>query len=167
MDMIAKTDVTPSGVSVIAALTLVASLALGFLDLLLWVVNFAVGGMGFAAAGESVPFTLRNSYVVFPLLFALTGFSVAIMLLMGMRSKSIWYAAVGLWIALLAFFLWYDFGLWRNVGLTYTGDGGSSWELTAPWQYATIAASILPLAYSAASLLYFQKVTVKRYFRLK
>ena len=86
---------------------------------------------------------------------------------MGIRSKSIWYAAVGLWIALLAFFLWYDFGLWRNVGLVYTGDGGSSWELTAPWQYETIAASILPLPYGAVSLLYFQKVTVKRYFRLK
>ena len=78
MEMIAKTEATLSGLKIIAILTFVASSALVFFGLLLWVVNFAIGGFGFAAAGESVPFTLRNVYVVFPLLFALTGFSVAI-----------------------------------------------------------------------------------------
>lgn len=158
----------PVGVTIVAVLTLLGSFALGTLSLALWLANFVVGGMGFAAAGESAPLTLRNLYVIFPLLLAMTSFALAIATLTtGIRSKRLWYAMIAFWAALLAFFALWDYGVWTNVGLTYNSDGSSYWQLTQPWQYAAVAATFLPLAYGVGCIAYFLTEKPKQYFHMK
>jgi len=156
----------PVGVTIVAVLTLLGSFALGILSLALWLTNFVVGGMGFAAAGESVPITLRNVYVLFPPLLTMTSFALAIATLTGLRSKRLWYAMMIFWAVLVAFFAFWDYGVWTNVGLTYNSNGSSHWQLTQSWQYAAIAVTFLPLAYGAGCLAYFLTAKPKQFFHV-
>jgi hypothetical protein len=82
-------------------------------------------------------------------------------------SKYVWYASIVFWLAILVFFSWWNYGIWRNVGISYNEDGSSNWQIVYGWQYGTIIVTLLPLVYSIGCLAYFQTARIKDYFKIK
>jgi len=154
----------PSGVTLVAILTLLSSGAL----FMLWVMSNVLLVVGGPYGGGSIDWLyVMINYPAIPISFILLVY--AFFLSIGMfklRTKYVWYASILFWLVTLVFFSWWGYNIWRNVGLSYNEDGSSTWQLVYSWQYETIIVTLLPLAYSIGCLAYFQTQKIKDYFHL-
>jgi hypothetical protein len=154
----------PSGVTLVAILTLLSSGAL----FMLWVMSNLLLVVGGPYGGGSIDWLyVMINYPTIPISFILLVY--AFFLSIGMfklTTKYVWYASILFWLVTLVFFSWWGYNIWRNVGLSYNEDGSSTWQLVYSWQYETIIVTLLPLAYSIGCLAYFRTQKIKDYFHL-
>jgi hypothetical protein len=150
----------PAGLTIVAALTLLASFGLALLWWVLFFLNFV--GMAFASSGVGLTITLGNVYVFFPALFALFSFAASILLLAGIHSTYLWYAMVMFWVLLFAFCAWWGYTfIWQSLGPVFSPQ-----SQIFGWMIAIALIPLAPLTYSVGCLLYFQKRKVKNYFHV-
>jgi len=151
----------PMGVTVVATLTLLSSLALGFLTLVVFAL-LGVGGEGNAFSGGSAGYAFYYAVFVLPLFgLALYAFCVSIMLFTSV-SRYAWYASTIFWMLITLVSVWLGEALvWR-----YLGEWFSDSRAVYSYQYAEIFATFIPLIYSIGCLAYFQTLNVRRHFGL-
>ena len=82
----------PTGVNITAILTMLSSVVFGFLYFTSGFQNFV--SLVFAGAGEAVSLAIYNLFVVFAPMFTLFGLVASVVLLVGHRSKFLWYALI-------------------------------------------------------------------------
>jgi len=94
----------PSGVTVVAVLTLLSS---GALFMLYFVLNFLLVGGGEVSAGSGVDWGyIMSQYPIIPISLTLTVFAFFLSIAMfTLASKYVWYASMLFWLMELPFFL--------------------------------------------------------------
>jgi hypothetical protein len=143
----------PLGVTVVAILTLLSALVIGFLQLVLLAV-LSVGGPGPGSGYSPNPIVLLYLSPTILFVFALV---VSVGQFRGGR-RGFWYASMILWIIETVSFAWF-----------YAVTG--YWSIAfAGYQFLGVASILLvpsPFFYSVGCLIYFQTARVKHYFTLK
>jgi len=148
----------PLGVFSIAVLTLLASLALAYFDLLLTLLYFVGGEF------STEPGTLAAVLWTELPLIALTLYAFILSIgLLVLRSRIVYYSAIVFWAVLTPLFAdWGYSQTWRNIGTLIA-------QINKPFGYyglADIILSMVPLAYSIGCLTYFNTSKVKNYFKM-
>jgi hypothetical protein len=160
----------PTGVKVIALLTLFSSVALGFLSFILWFLNFA--GFAFASSVQSLSITARNVYAIFPPIFALFSLVASILLLISVRWKYLWHSLLGYWLVLIVYFLFLEAGVFTNyvsVFSQFLFGMGVNWDQFGGL-YSFLGRGVvylIPFIYSFGCIAYFLKETPRKYFSIQ
>jgi hypothetical protein len=145
----------PIGVTVVAALTMMSAIVLGFFQFIVFALSAVGGPPSSGSQGSGLPLIFLT-----PLFLAVCGFSISIGQLEG--SKWAYYASIVFWIVLLA-----CFGLLAYVVDFLNGiiwlDGRGDFSSHG---FLIFMATIAPLLYSATSLTYFLTKTPRAYFQL-
>lgn len=149
----------PLGVTVVAILTLLSALVIGFLQLVL-LAALSVGGPGPGSGYSPSPIILLYLSPTILFVFALV---VSHGQFRGGR-KEFWYTSIILWIIETVSFAWFyaATGYWS---IAFVPIQGNAW-----YQFLGIASVLLvpsPFFYSVGCLIYFQTARVKHYFNLK
>jgi hypothetical protein len=103
----------PTGLNITAILTMLSSVTFGFLYFTAGLQNSV--SLAFAGAGLAVSSAMGNLFAVFAPMFTLFGLIASIVLLVGNRSKLIWYTMIVYLVMLLGYFVFCE----RNVLTTY------------------------------------------------
>jgi hypothetical protein len=139
----------PVGVIKVSVLTLLVSFCLALLSFVI----FSIGIPPASGAASSI--ILNRAYVRFPPFLAFFSFAASIVLFAGVHSKLLWRMMVVFWVVFFVYMLWWEYSwVWSNIWYWF-----SLWQ-----QFAVLAISVAPLAYSLGCLMYFQKSNVKNYF---
>jgi hypothetical protein len=135
----------PIGLTIVAFLTLLSSVALAFLLLTVWAVS-AVG------MGGGIPLTVQNLPYYLSWLLPIFAFLFSVGILGGITSRYLWYSLVVFWIVLVLFFVeWYtSTGIWHYMSYSEFG------VLFLPF----------PFIYAVGCLVYFLTSTPKEYFHV-
>lgn len=145
----------PIGVTVVAALTMMSAIVLGFFQFIVFALSAVGGPLPSGSQGSGLPLIFLT-----PLFLAMCGFSISIGQLEG--SKWAYYASIVFWIVLLA-----CFGLLAYVVDFLNGiiwlDGRGDFSFHG---FLIFLATIAPLVYSAGSLTYFLTKIPRAYFQL-
>ena len=140
----------PTGVTIVAVLTLLSAMALLFFCFILFVVS-SVGGMSNAAAGGGLPVWLLAG-ILPPFALAILALIAAVGILNG--AKYAWHASIVLWIVLLVYFGPYALMIDTTLSFVYV------------YELEIALATAAPLIYSVGCLAYFRTKRVKEYFGL-
>lgn len=146
----------PLGVTLAAILTLLNSVAF-FSLFVFYMLLAAVGG---PHTVDWLYWIWVNPAIIVSAFLSAYAFSLSISMFIR-KTKHVWYASILFWLATLVFSSWRVYSIWKNIGLSYNEDGGSTWQL------GTIIVTMLLLAYSIGCLIYFQTARVKDYFNIR
>jgi hypothetical protein len=142
----------PTGVSMVAALTMFCAFPLGL---------FAFATATFAGLGPMITLTPPPNPAVTQLMSALlaalavASFCCAFFVLRGSSSKFLWYALNGVWVALLAYSLTLHYQFWT----TYYNVFAQAYS-----GVVVIMVLAAPIAYSVCCIAYFLTKKPRRYF---
>ncbi len=159
----------PTAVNITAILTVFSSVAFGILSFTFGFQNLVF--LAFAGAGATVSSAVHNLYLVFAPIFTLFGLVASIVLLVGIRSKYLWYAMIVYMVTLFEFFVFYE----RNVlGMYYSVLSQLFSGHTVYWvQYGglypfieTGLAYLTPFVYFLGCIGYLFTEKLKRYFSI-
>ena len=159
----------PTGINIAAVLTMLSSVAFGFLYFTSGFQN--VIRLAFAGAGATVSSAISNLYLIFAPMFTLFGLAVSIVLLAGHRSKYLWYGMIVYSVMLFGFFAFYE----RNIPTTYgsvlsqllTGHVVNWAQFGGPHLFIeTGIAYLTPFIYSLGCIGYLFTKSPKKYFSI-
>jgi hypothetical protein len=136
----------PIGLTIVACLTLLSSVALAFLLLTVWAVS--VVGMG-----GGIPLTVQYMPYYLSWLLPIFAFVFSVGILGGITSRYLWYGLVVFWIILVLFFVecYASMEIWHYVGYFEFG----------------VLFMLFPFIYPVGCLVYFLTSTPKEYFHVR
>lgn len=136
----------PIGLTIVAFLTLLSSIALAYLLLIVWAVSCV--GMG-----GGIPLTVTNLPYYLSWLLPIFAFVFSVGILGGITSRYLWYSLVIFWIALVVLFVeWYtSTKIWHYAGYSWFG----------------VLFVLFPFIYAIGCLVYFLTSTPKEYFHIQ
>jgi hypothetical protein len=146
----------PAGVVVVAVLTLLASLVIGFFILVSILLLF-VGINSVPVNALAVIILWILPYIV----LTLFGFLISILLFVN-ASRFVYYSAMVFWVLLSGLFLIGGLSTWIHLGSLLESIRGAFWYEGV----LQILNSIVPLVYSVGCLAYFSSSKVRKYFRV-
>ncbi len=140
----------PLGVTVVAALTLLAALALGFLQMLVIGLS-AVGGPPSRPSG-------LPPVLLLPVVGAFVSFALAIGQFDGERWA--WYGSIGFWVVCLIVFGWFAYWIDFSQGVIFL----DRWGYFVWYSFIGFLLTLMPLIYAAGCITYFLTRRAKSYF---
>jgi hypothetical protein len=136
----------PTGVTIVALLTLLSAVALLWFFFILVAVS-SVGGPNPSEIDVSMQLVRT-----FPLSLSILAFILSAGIFAGV--KYAWYGSIAFWIIFTIYFGWYAYMIDRNL------------QFAHGYEYQIALVTALPLIYSIAYIRYFQTKNVKNYFHV-
>jgi hypothetical protein len=147
----------PIGVTIIAVLTLLTSLTLGFIFL----ITVAVSCVGM---GSGLPLTLPFLPYYLPSFLGLFAFVSSFLLLGEIRSRFLWCFMIAYWVVLFMYFVWAYTSTNILAWMYYVGG-----PLSTPYGwYSVLRITLLPtpFIYAIGSPIYFFTKKPREYFHV-
>lgn len=147
----------PTGMTIVAVLTMLSTLPLG----LMYLLALAASSVGM---GPGLPLTLDNLRYYLPLFFGLFAFVSSSLILREVKSRFLWYSLIAYWVVLFVYFVPITVRIWTDYS---TGEYAGFRNLEA-YQVESLIVVLLPYIYTIGCSVYFLfSKNVRGYFNIR